>query len=66
MKTQPTRNVLLEMWRDAESPFDYMMVAWATGLLALFVVGFCGLIYGLFTGQADLQNATFGVFDTLG
>lgn len=40
--------------------------AWIVILLALFVVGFAVLMYGIISGEADIDNATFGVFDTLG
>jgi len=34
--------------------------------LFLCLCGFITLVYGLLSGEADLSNATFGVFDTLG
>ena len=45
---------------------DIILKAWIAGLLILFVVGFSGLIWGIVSGEADIQNATFGIFDTLG
>ena len=39
---------------------------WIAGLMVLFVVGFATMMYGIISGEADVQNATFGVFDTLG
>ena len=59
-------NVLLQIWKDAETPLDYFMATWVSGLFALAVVGFVSLAYGIVTGQADFSNATFGIFDTLG
>jgi hypothetical protein len=29
----------------------------------LFYVGMTGLLYGLISGEADVANATFGIFD---
>lgn len=40
--------------------------AWIVILFSLFVVGFAVLMYGIISGEADIDNATFGVFDTLG
>ena len=40
--------------------------AWVVILFSLFVVGFAVLMYGIISGEADIDNATFGVFDTLG
>ena len=45
---------------------DIILKAWIAGLMILFVVGFAGLIWGIVSGEADIQNATFGIFDTLG
>lgn len=54
---QPT--LLWKIWQT-------FLFVWVTGLFLLFVVGFITLVYGLLSGEADLNNATFGVFDTLG
>jgi hypothetical protein len=62
-------NILLEIWKDKLSDYvilDYIYKLWITGLLVMFVVGFTTLIYGIVSGQADISNATFGIFDTLG
>ena len=62
-------NILVEIWKDKLSDYvimDYIAKIWITGLLFLFVVGFATLMYGIISGEADIQNATFGIFDTLG
>jgi len=66
-------NPFIEIYEDAfkaptlhEKILQLIIATWAAGLLALFVVGFITLIYGIVSGQADIENATFGVFDTLG
>ncbi len=62
-------NILVEIWKDKLSDYvimDYIAKIWITGLLFLFVVGFATLMYGIISGEADVQNATFGIFDTLG
>jgi len=63
------KNLLLEIWKDKLSDYvilDYIFKIWISGLLALFVIGFVTLLYGLISGEADVSNATFGIFDTLG
>ena len=63
------KNLLLEIWKDKLSDYvilDYTYKIWISGLLVLFVVGFVTLLYGLISGEADVSNATFGIFDTLG
>ena len=45
---------------------DIILKVWIASLLILVVLGFTGLIWGIVSGEADIQNATFGIFDTLG
>ena len=45
---------------------DIILKVWIAGLLGLFVLGMISIIYGIISGEADIQNATFGIFDTLG
>ena len=62
-------NVLIQIWKDKLSDYvimDYIVKIWITGLLFMFVLGFVSIIYGIISGEADINNATFGVFDTLG
>jgi cbb3-type cytochrome oxidase subunit 3 len=62
-------NILLEIWKDKLSDYvimDYIAKIWVTGLLFMFVLGFVAIMYGIISGEADIQNATFGIFDTLG
>ena len=42
------------------------LLVWVASLFILFIVGWSTLVIALITGQADISNATFGVFDTLG
>ena len=60
------KTVLLTIWNDKLSPYpvlDYTLKFVTYGLLAMWAVGMSVLLYGLFSGEADIQNATFGVFD---
>jgi len=62
-------NILVEIWKDKLSDYvimDYIAKIWITGLLFMFVLGFVSIMYGIISGEADIQNATFGIFDTLG
>lgn len=54
---QPT--LFLKIWQS-------FLFFWVSSLFLLFIVGWTTLVVALLTGQADLDNATFGVFDTLG
>ena len=59
-------NVLVEIWNDRMHEnivWNFILKVWIFGLLGLFAFGFSVLMYGIISGQADIQNATFGVFD---
>ena len=58
---------MVDMWNDAETVNEKIVAVffstWIAILLVLFYVGMTSLIYGLITGEADVANATFGIFD---
>ena len=59
-------NVLTMIWNDRlhdNIVWNFILKLWIFGLLGLFVLGFATLMYGIISGEADIQNATFGVFD---
>ena len=58
---------MVDMWNDARTVNEKIVAVffstWITILLVMFYVGMTSLIYGLITGEADIANATFGIFD---
>lgn len=42
---------------------DYILKSITYGLMGLWVLGMGTLLYGLISGEADVANASFGVFD---
>ena len=59
-------NVLTMIWNDRlhdNIVWNFILKVWIFGLFGLFVLGFATLMYGIISGEADIQNATFGVFD---
>lgn len=58
---------MVDMWNDAETVNEKIVAVffstWIAILLVLFYVGMTSLIYGLISGEADVANATFGIFD---
>lgn len=54
---QPT--FLLKIWQS-------ILLLWVSSLFILFVVGWTFLVFNLITNPSSFENATFGVFDTLG
>lgn len=63
------KTLLLSIWNEKLSDYsvlDYTFKVWVYGLMGMFVLGFTTLLYGIISGEADIANATFGIFDTLG
>jgi len=56
----------IEFWNEAETPLDYVINIWVTALGALALSGFGKVIFELITNPSQFNNATFGIFDTLG
>ena len=56
----------LEFWKEAETLLDYVINVWVTVLGALAITGFGKVIFELITNPSQFNNATFGIFDTLG
>ena len=54
---QPT--LLWKIWQT-------FLLLWVRSLFLLFVVGWTFLVFNLITNPSSFENATFGVFDTLG
>ena len=57
---------LHQLWINAKTPIDFIIVMWIYLLFGLFAISWTSLVFGIVTGQVDFSNATFGVFDTLG
>ena len=69
VKFKTMGNFLIQIWKDKLSDYmimDYILKIWISGLLFMFVLGFVTIMYGIISGEADISNATFGIFDTLG
>ena len=61
--------VLLEIFTDEmhENKFmDVILKAWIGGLMALWAIGMVAIISHIIMNPSAIDNATFGVFDTLG
>jgi hypothetical protein len=62
-------NVLLEIWKDKLSDYvimDYILKIWVTVLLVMVVLGLGTIISHIIMNPSAIDNATFGIFDTLG
>ena len=63
------KNLLLEIWTDKLSDYiilDYIFKIWVTVLMSLAVIGISFMLFQIITNPSQFDNATFGIFDTLG
>ena len=63
------RNMLqsyINFWKEADTLLDYAINIWVTALGIIALTGFGKVIFELITNPTQFNNATFGIFDTLG
>lgn len=61
--------VIKQIFTDKMSDYkivDIILKVWVAGLLSMVVLGFVALISHIIMNPSSIDNATFGVFDTLG
>ena len=61
--------VIKQIFGDKMSDYkivDIMLKIWVAGLLSMVVLGLVAVISHIIMKQSSIDNATFGVFDTLG
>ena len=66
MKNVLTNNNLVDLWKEANRPMEYLVALWITGLATLAFTGIGIMIFEMITNPSQFNNATFGIFDTLG
>lgn len=66
MRNVLTNNTLVDLWKEAKTPLDYVLTTWVTGLAVLAFTGIGVIVFELITNPLQFSNATFGIFDTLG
>jgi len=66
---KPINSLLLEYKEfilGSQTILDYFLVIWAHFLGALAITGIGRIIYEVITNPSTFNNATWGIFDTLG
>lgn len=58
--------VFVQVWKDCERPIDYFFAFWIYFLFGMFCLGMTQILYALISGDVNLNNVSFGIFDTLG
>ena len=66
---KPINSILLEYKKyilESQTALDYFLIIWAHFLGALAITGIGRIIYEAITNPSTFNNATWGIFDTLG
>jgi len=66
MRNVLENNPITQIWRDADNLLDYTIALWITALSMFAFSGILVMIFELVTNPSQFNNATFGIFDTLG
>lgn len=66
MRNVLTNNPIAQIWKEADTLLDYTLALWVTALSMMAFSGILVMIFELVTNPSQFNNATFGVFDTLG
>ena len=66
MRNVLENNPITQIWREADNLLDYTIALWITALAMLSFSGILVMIFELVTNPSQFNNATFGIFDTLG
>ena len=66
MKNVLTNNTLVELWKESNTPLEYVATLWVTSLAVFAFSGIGVMIFELITNPSQFSDATFGIFDTLG
>jgi hypothetical protein len=59
----------MEIFKQKMSDYkaiDVILKIWLAGLLIMWVLGMGQLLFHLITNPSAMDNASFGIFDTLG
>ena len=59
MRNVLTNNTLVNLWKEAKTPLDYVLTTWVTGLAVLAFTGIGVIVFELITNPLQFSNATF-------
>ena len=63
MKQLLLNNSFVELWKDANSPLEYLMAFWVTGLAVLAVGGWFTLVVNFILNPSMFDHVTWGLID---
>ena len=66
MKDFILNNSIVNIWKEANSPLEYLVALWITGLFLLAIGGLSTILVATILNQHMWDNVQFGIYDTLG
>lgn len=63
MKDLLLNNVFTSLFREAETPLDYLVAAWVSGLAALASTAWLYLVINFILNPSMFDNVTWGLID---
>jgi hypothetical protein len=57
------KNKLFNIWKEAKSPMDYLVVVWIYALIGLIGLGLGKIIFEIVTNPYQFNGLKFGIFD---
>ena len=63
MKQLLLNNEFVNLWKDANSPLEYLMAFWISGLALLAVGGWFTLVVNFILNPGMFDNVTWGLID---
>lgn len=65
MKNLLLNNSLVEMWKEASSPLEYLVAFWVSGLATLAIGGWIALVSHWVMNPNMWDGVQFGIYDYL-
>ena len=66
MKNVLQNNPIVQIWKEANHPLEYLVALWITGLASLAITGWLYLVTNFILNPSMFDNVTWGLIDTLG
>ena len=66
MKDFILNNSIVHIWKEANSPLEYLVALWITGLFVLAIGGLSTILVATILNPHMWDNVQFGIYDTLG
>ena len=63
MKNFILNNPITLIWKEANTPLEYIVALWVSALTALALTGISKMLFELITNPSQFNDTSFGIFD---